>query len=258
MSGILAVAEREMRAFLRQPIAWVVMGVWLVVHGMFFVQLVEQFSGQSFQIIAGGAQATDFNLTDRLVRPLLVGDSFLLMLLLPALTMRQLADEWRSGTSDLLMTYPLTESQIVLGKFLATAVLAFAMVAISALHPLVAGRMGTVEIPVLLLGHFGVLLYAWSVVAIGLAMSAWTENQVLAFVGTLMVLLALTLLGFWGLSVDPPWDSVLRHLSSSGHVGAFGYGILRVSSVAFFVSLSVFFLYLATGALGRRRWGRKA
>ena len=73
----------------------------------------------------------DFTLIDRVVRPLLVADTFILLLLLPALVMRQLADEWRSGTSDLLLTYPLSESGIVLGKFFASVVVTAAMIAAS-------------------------------------------------------------------------------------------------------------------------------
>lgn len=258
MSGTWAVTERELRSSLRQPIAWIVTGAWLFVHALFFVQLMEEYSLQSFQLLASGGQAGELNLADRVLRPLLVGDSTVLLLLLPALTMRQLADEWRSGTSDLLMTYPLSEAQIVLGKFFASALLVTVMVALSGAYVLVAGAWGELELGVLLLGLLGLLLYGWSVLAIGLAMSALTDNQVIAFASTLMVLLLLTLLGFWGARVEPPWSSILLHLNFTGHVGHFGFGVWRLSSTLFFLSLSVFFLYVATGLLGRRRWSSRS
>lgn len=260
MNGVLAVAARELRALVRQPVAWTVTAIFLFLHGLFFVQLMERYSDTSVRIL-GGAGALDFTLVDRVVRPLLVGDAFVLMMLLPALTMRQMAEEWRSGTSDLLLTYPLSESQVVLGKYLGTAAVATVMIALASVHSAATALFGTVEVPVALLGHFGLWLYAMMVLAAGLAMSTLTDNQVIAFASTLMILLALVVIGGWGTDVGAPWDAVLRLVSFTGHVGFFGHGEWRLSSTLFFVGLTVFFLHLATGTLGRRRWrhaGRRA
>jgi ABC-2 type transport system permease protein len=257
MSAIWALTERELRSAFRQPIAWVVLGAFLVLHGIFFAQLMEDYSTRSMQLLSTGSSDADHTLVDRMVRPLLVADSFVLMLLLPALTMRQLADEWKSGTSDLLMTYPLSEAQIVIGKYLGSALVVLIMVLLAGAYPTVAGLWGRIELSVLWAGLLGLLLYALGVLAIGLWTSALTENQVIAFATALMTLLVLMVLGWWGLRVDPPWTGVLRHLSFTGHVGHFGFGELRLSSVVFFLSLIVFFLYLATGALAARRAGRK-
>ena len=106
MRGALAVCERELRSLLRQPIAWIVLALFLFVDGLFFVQLVEEYSTISFQVLNSGAEVRDLNLVDRVARALLVADTFVFMFLLPALTMRQLSDEQRSGTLDLLLSYP--------------------------------------------------------------------------------------------------------------------------------------------------------
>ena len=260
MNGVLAVAARELRALVRQPVAWTVTAIFLFLHGLFFVQLMERYSDGSLRIITGAA-ATDFTLVDRVVRPLLVGDAFVLMMLLPALTMRQMAEEWRSGTSDLLLTYPLSETQVVLGKYLGTAAVTTVMILLASLHSASTALFGTVEVPVALLGHFGLWLYAMMVLAAGLSMSTLTDNQVIAFASTLMILLALVVIGGWGTDVGPPWDAVLRLMSFTGHVGFFGHGEWRLSSTLFFVGLTAFFLHLAVGTLGRRRWkhgGRRA
>ena len=119
MKSMQAVFARELRSASRQPVVWFVAGAYLTLHAIFFTQLMAAYSQNSANILAGSLTIQDFTLIDRVVRPLLVADTFIPLLLLPALVMRQLADEWRSGTSDLLLTYPLSESGIVMGKFLA-------------------------------------------------------------------------------------------------------------------------------------------
>ena len=253
MSGALAVYARELRALVRQPVAWVITAVFLLVHGIFFLQLLESYSNDSLRVLSG-ADAVDFTLVDRVLRPLLVGDTFVLMLLLPALTMRQFAEEWRSGTSDLLLTYPLSEAQIVLGKFAAAATVTAAMVVVASLYPLSTALVGVLELPVWWLAHAGLFLYVLTVIALGLAASALTDNQVIAFSTTFVVLLAITVSGNWGVQADPPWDTVFRLMSFTGHVGHFGDGVWRLSSTLYFVGLTSVLLFLTVGVLGRRRW----
>jgi ABC-2 type transport system permease protein len=254
VSTITAVFGRELRSASRQPVAWFVAGAFLALHGIFFWQLMESYSHNSLNILAKTLDAQDFTLIDQVVRPLLVGDSFVLMLLLPALVMRQFSDEWRSGTSDLLLTYPLSESGIVLGKFLASAVITILILAAASLYPLVAGLWGPLEWPSFLLGQFGLLLYTMSVISISLCASASTDNPAIAFAMSFMGLLALIMAGQWGAQAAAPWDSVLRLLSFTGHVGYFGFGEFRLSSVIWLSGLTALFLFMATQILGRRRW----
>ena len=196
----------------------------------------------------------DFTLIDRVVRPFLVADTFILLLLLPALVMRQLADEWRSGTSDLLLTYPLSESGIVLGKFLASVVVTACMIAASALYVLFVSQWIPLEWPSFLLGHLGILLYAASVIALSLCASAATDNPAIAFAASFMALLAMIVAGQWGMTVGEPWDAVFKLFSFTGHVGHFAFGELRISSVLWLLGLTLIFLFMATQILGRRRW----
>lgn len=254
MNSVRAVFGRELRSASRQPVVWFVAGAFLALHGIFFTQLMEEYSQTSVNILAGTLSTQDFTLVDRVIRPLLVSDTFVLLLLLPALVMRQLADEWRSGTSDLLLTYPLSESGIVLGKFLASLVVTATMLAVGALYPLAAGMWVPVEWPTFLLGQAGLLLYAMSVIALSLCASASTDNPAIAFAGSFMTLLALIVAGQWGITAGEPWDAVFRLLSFTGHVGNFGFGELRLSSVVWLLGLTAIFLFMATQILGRRRW----
>lgn len=254
MNSIRAVFGRELRSASRQPVVWFVAGAFLALHGVFFAQLMEEYSQASVNILSGTLSRHDFTLVDRVVRPLLVSDTFILLLLLPALGMRQLADEWRSGTSDLLLTYPLSESGIVLGKFLASAVVTALMLAVGALYPLVAGIWIPIEWPAFLLGQFGLLLYATNVLSLSLCASAATDNPAIAFAASFMTLVGLILAGQWGIGAGEPWDAVLRLLSFTGHVGHFAFGELRLSSVVWLAGLTAVFLFMATQILGRRRW----
>jgi ABC-2 type transport system permease protein len=249
-----AVFSRELRSASRQPVVWFIAGAFLTLHGIFFAQLMDSYTRNSLKILSKTLDAPEFTLIDQVVRPLLVGDTFVLLLLLPALVMRQIADEWRSGTSDLLLTYPLSESGIVLGKFLASVVVTILILACASLYPLTAGLWGSLEWPSFLLGQFGLLLYSMSVLALSLCASASTDNPAIAFAASFMGLLALIVAGQWGVHATAPWDSVLRLLSFTGHVGYFGFGEFRLSSVVWLLGLTALFLYMATQILGRRRW----
>lgn len=256
MNGMLGLVERELRSAVRSPVAFAVLGVYLALHGLFFAQLMEEYSTRSFQMIANGVLESQQNLSDMVVRPLLMGDAFLLLLLLPALSMRSLADEWRQGTIDLLLSYPLRESDIVLGKYLASLVVLAGMILVSAAYPISTAFFGQLEVPILLTGLLGLFLYGATILAVGLLFSALTENQVIAFVSTVVTLLGVTFLSWWGARTDSLWGQVLTHLSLLGHVDAPSSGLVRLSDLVFFGGLITFFLYLCTGVLEAKRWRR--
>lgn len=258
MSRILALVERELRSAVRSPVAFAVVGVYLGLHGIFFAQLMEEFSTVSTQALMRGSTRDELNLVDMVVRPLLSADSVLLLILLPALSMRQLAEEWKQGTSDLLLSYPLRDRDIILGKYLAGLVVLAAMLVLGSLYPAAAGWLGRLEAGVLFTSLIGLFLYGGLVLAIGLFFSSLTENQVIAMVSTLMALLALTVLGYWGMRVEPPWTHVLRWLSMQDHVKDFGAGVVRLSDVLFFVGTSGLFLFLTSGVFESRRWGGRS
>jgi ABC-2 type transport system permease protein len=245
-----------LRSAFRGPVAYAVAGLYLLVHGVFFTQLMEDFSTNSFTYLTQGQQPDELNLVDMLQRVLVVSDAFLLLFLVPALTMRAMSEEWRQGTSDLLLSYPLREVEIILGKFAANSVLVFSVVLFGAVYPASAALLGHIEWPLLISGIVGLALFGMAVVAIGIFSSTLTENQVVAFAVAWVLAFGMTLLSFWAKRVPEPWDSVLKHMSLTSHVDPFGYGMLRLSDSLFFLSLIVFFLFLATGTLESRRWRR--
>jgi ABC-2 type transport system permease protein len=254
MNPMLALIERELRSAMRAPVALAVLGLYLILHGLFFTQLMESFSTQSLAAQSQGQSADQLNLVDQVLRSLVMGDAFILMLLLPALTMRLVADEWRQGTSDLLLSYPLREIDIVLGKYFAAVLMLLVMIVLGLLYPLGAGFLGRLEFSVALSGALGLLLFGMAIVAIGVFYSSLTENQLIAFISTFVTTFVMTTAGFWRFRISPPFDGMLAHLSPTAHVDAFGAGLLRLSDVVFFLSVAFFFLALTVGVFEARRW----
>lgn len=257
MSRVGAVVQRELRSAFRGPVAYAVTGLYLLIHGLFYTQLMEDYSSNSFSYLTMGQLPDQLNLVDMMQRALVISDAFLLLFLLPALTMRTLADERRQGTSDLLLSYPLREFEIVLAKFVASAIVLIGMLALGVLYPLSAALFGHVEIAILLSGLLGLLLFGMAVLAIGIFTSSLTENQVVAFGLCFVIVFGLTALSFWAPRVAVPFDAVLRYLSMTAHADPLGYGLLRGSDIYYFLAFIVFFLFLATGMLESRRWGSR-
>jgi ABC-2 type transport system permease protein len=133
-------------------------------------------------------------------------------------------------------------------------VLLLVLLVTGGLYPALTATLGRLEFGVLAVALLGMFLYGAAVLAVGLFFSALTENQVIALVSTILTLLVLTVLGWWGMQVQPPWSPVLRHVSLATHAEPFGYGLLRLSDCVFFLSLVGFFLYLCVGVLEGKRW----
>jgi len=258
MSRILALVERELSSAFRGPVAYAVLGLFLAVHGMTFATLMEDYGARSFEAITSGQLQPELNLVDLVLRALINADAFVLMLLLPAMTMRLFSDEWRQGTSDLLLSYPFREVELVLGKFLAAASILAAMIVLALLYPLGAMLVGHLQLAVLLSSFLGLWLYGIALLAVGTFFSTLTENQLIAFGSTWATVFAFMLVGFWSTKVPSPFDDMLSYLSPMDHVSPFGVGLITLSDICFFLGIAILFLYLATGVLESRRWAREA
>src|SRR5450759_1333234 len=135
MSNVFALAHKELKSYFASPIAYIVLGFWALLYGYFFVAILSYFVRQSMQMNqfgAGGPQA--MNINQMLVRPLLQNVTILVLFLLPMVTMRTYSEEKRSGTIELLLTSPLTDFQIIMGKFLGAMALYAVMLLITMIH----------------------------------------------------------------------------------------------------------------------------
>ena len=135
MSNILAIAQKELKSYFASPIAYIVIGLFALLYGYFFVAILAYFVRQSMQISQFGGQGGQaMNMNQQLIRPLLQNVTILVLFVMPMVTMRTYSEEKRSGTIELLLTSPITDFQIILGKFLGAMTLYGIMLLVSMVH----------------------------------------------------------------------------------------------------------------------------
>ncbi len=253
MRRVLAIVRREIGSIVHSPIAAAVLCVFLVLAGYFFSSAAAYYSLVSSRALSGGAPDPSLNLVEGIVRPFFTPVAVLLLVFLPIVSMRLFAEETRSGTLELLLSYPVRDGEVVLGKFLAAlaflALLLVGTLADGALLGLVA-RPDPVPFATAFLG---LLLLGGAFLSLGLFASSLTGNQIVAAVLSFGALLAFILLEWAGTLVSPGAARVLAHLSIMEHFGDFAKGVVDLRDVAYYVLFTTFFLYATTRLLELRR-----
>src|SRR4029079_18744317 len=225
---IWPIFKKEMRLYFTSPVAYVVLAVFLVIAGYFFYSIFNFFAMASMQAAMNPQMARDLTVTESVLRPLFSNISVILLLLIPLLTMRLFAEERRSGTIELLLTYPVRDGAVLVGKYLAALTLHATMIAATLAYPaliVVIARAG-VEWGPLLTGYVGLLLMGAMFLAVGLFASSLTENQIVAAVVTFGVLLIFWIIGWVAEFATGPMGAVLTHLSILEHNDTFAKGVL--------------------------------
>jgi ABC-2 type transport system permease protein len=239
MSRVKAVAARELRAYFDSPIAY----VFLVVFAgtaLFTFFNVQGFFSRGIADLRG------------LFSPL----PFLMILLVPALTMRLWAEERKQGTIEVLLTLPARDHELVAGKFLASWTLLACGLVLTFALPISVAVLGKLDWGPVIGGYVGALLLGAAYLAVGQFLSASTENQILAFILALVVCLALYGVGteaFSGLFADRT-ASVLRQIGTGSRFASIARGVIDVRDLTYYVSLTFFFLAACVIAVRARRW----
>jgi len=242
VNGVLATYRRELRAFFFSPLAYVMLFFFLVVTGVIFVYIVGQLNNPA----SPGGPPLKFFFTATWLMLLLLG---------PLLTMRLVSEELRSGSIEVLMTAPVTEGQVIAGKFLA-ALTFYAFLWLPTLG--YAGMIALYEKvdwgPVVA-GYLGVLLIGALFLAIGIFSSAMTRSQLLAAMMTAALLFVLFLLGvFEELVNNDVLKRALGYVSIFNHIDELANGIVDTRRLVFYLSGTLFFLFLASRALEDKKW----
>jgi ABC-2 type transport system permease protein len=246
--------KKEMRLYFTSPVAWVIITIFLFIAGYFFYSIFAFYTLASMQSAMNPQMARDLNVTDSVLRPLFSNISVILLLLMPLITMRLFAEERRSGTIELLLTYPVRDGAVLLGKYLAALALYAIMLAFTLLYPAIVIYFAKVEWGPLLTGYLGLLLMGATFLAVGIFASSLTENQIVASITTFGVLLILWVVGWSAEYVGGAWGRVLSHLSILEHFETFARGVLDTKDVIFYVNATVLALFLALRSLETRRW----
>jgi ABC-2 type transport system permease protein len=244
MKGFAAVFRRELYAFFASPIFYVVGTIFLILSGYFFYNSVAYFSLISFQAAQNPQMGGQVNLNEMVIKPLFDDMSIILLLIVPLLTMRLLAEEKKNGTVELLLTYPIWEVAVLLGKYLATLLVILVLLASTFIYMLMLAGFGRLEWGPVLTGYGGLGLLAASFVSLGLFSSALTQNQVIAAVIGFGALLMFWIIGWIGSIAGPVVNQTVHYLSLLDHLEPFSNGVLDTRDLMYYLNFSVFFIFL--------------
>ncbi|TNF32292.1 MAG: ABC transporter [Deltaproteobacteria bacterium] len=243
MRNVGALARREMGFYFNSPVAYITITLFLVVCGVYLFSMDDIQTGRSF-----------FEDNEASLRKLFDVIPVIFILIIPAITMRLLAEEKRSGTIELLFTMPVTDTQIALGKFFGgLAFLAITLIATIPL-PVIVGTLGSLDVGALVAGYLGLFLLGAAYLAIGLMASSWTDNQIVAY-----LLAALICAFFYAISgmVSVVWagaQDTLAALSFEGHFANITRGVIDTRDVVFYLSFVVVALVITVQSLQARNW----
>jgi ABC-2 type transport system permease protein len=253
MNNILAIAHKELKSYFASPIAYVVIGLFALMFGFFYYTLLGIFIEQGMRMMGLQGGPTQ-NVNDQMIRPLFLNASVLLLFVLPMITMRTYSEEKRSGTIELLLTAPLTDFQIIMGKFLGAMALYAAMLAVTLVHLGVLFAFGTPEWVPIATGYLGLLLMGGCFISVGLLISSFTRNQIVAVMATFAVFLLLWVINWAGPLTGPRTSAVLDYLSITSHLDDFTRGVVDTKHVVYYVSFIAFGLFLTARSVDTERW----
>jgi ABC-2 type transport system permease protein len=250
------IAGKELRSYFVSPIAYVVLTGFLLLGGWFFFNLLARFNFllSIYSAMRNPEAQMRLNLNDFVIAPLLHNLSVVLVILVPVITMRSFAEEKRSGTYELLMTSPLSITEIVAGKFLGALGFLIVMVGLTGIYPLILLIYGNPEMGVIAAGYLGLLLLAVAFVTVGLLTSSFTENQIIAAVSCLVLLLLLYVISWPADTAGPVLGAVLKYVSLTEHFGELVKGVVDTKDLVYFGSVILLALFLTQRSVESVRW----
>lgn len=254
MRRVWTIFKKEMRLYFTSPVAYVVFTCFLLIVGYFFSSIFAFYNFTSMQAAMNPAFGRDLNVTDAVMRPLFSNTGVILLFFMPMLTMRLFAEEKRSGTIELLLTFPVRDGEVLLGKFAAAMALFLMLLGCTALYPAIAGYFARLEWGPLLAGYLGLILLGGAFLAVGILISSLTENQIVASFATFGVLLGLWVIGWSADLAGEGWRALFQYLSILEHLDNFGKGVIDTRDVVYYLSVIALSLFLTLRSLESRRW----
>jgi ABC-2 type transport system permease protein len=253
MRNVWIIFRKELRSYFVSPVAYLLLAMFAVIFGFFFWNILGFFIREGTEAMMSG-QMFPMNLNERVIRPLLSNISVVGLFLIPMITMRLFAEEKRTGTIELLATSPVSDIQVILGKWTAAVVLYGGMLLLSALNFLFLFKYGRPDWKPLAIGYLGLLLQAGALLAIGTFISTLTKNQIIAGAVTFAVCLLLWILE-WVTGFDTAaWARVMAYMSVITHFESFAKGLLDSKDVIFYVTLIFLGLFLTARSMESLRW----
>ena len=235
MRNTLAIAERELKSYFVSPIAYVIGAAFLLIAGYLFSVIL-------------------LNTNEASLRYLISNLSVIWLFVAPFITMRLLAEEARTGTIELLLTNPVRDVEVVLGKFVGSLLFVLALLVLTLYYPALLFIFGSPDVGPIISGYLGVILQAAAFLSIGLMVSSFTQNQIVAAFVTFAILLLMWLSESVANFVGRPFNEIVRYLSVTSHFQDFSRGVIDSSHVIYFLSIVAGSLFITFLSLQTRRW----
>jgi ABC-2 type transport system permease protein len=231
----LAIIERELRAYFLSPVGYAMLTVFLFLSAVFFFLPISRFGEGS-------------------LRPFTYNVVIILIITLPALTMRLISEERRTGTIEILMTSPVTDWQVVLGKYLGSLAFYGVMLLATIQYPIALEIVSDPDRGPMIAGYVGLFLFGATFLAIGLLISTLTKSQVTAAFVTVGVLLLMLLIDWFSTGASGWFSEIASHVGMQRHLENFAKGILDTKDLIYYLSTIALCLALATRGLASWKW----
>lgn len=242
--GVYFIFQRELKSYFQSFIAYALIAVFLLLAGYFFYTDLIMYVMWSFQKVTF-SKIWEYYFYD--VR-------YVLMIIIPLLTMRLFAEEKKQGTIELLWTYPIRDWELLAGKYLAALFFLFLMLVLTLVYPTITYFLYNIDFGPLLVGYLGLLLLGSSFIACGILISSLTENQIVAALGTFGLLLMFWFLTWNEAIANEKVMNVLLNISLFDRLMAFTKGAIDLKDVIFFLNFHGFFIFLTMLSLSTRKW----
>lgn len=240
MRNIFAVCTKELYTYFVSPIAYFVCFVFSAITGyLFFFYLIQASINNTY---SAGVMQTTFG-----------SMATILLFFTPVLTMKLFAEERKSGTIELLLTSPISDGQVVLGKYIASLALVFIMLALTLLFPFLTQRFGHLDVGLILSGYFGLILLSSCFLAFGLLMSSLSKNQIVAALTSFGFLLVLWIIGAVS-NRDEAIGKFLSYLSFSEHFSDFSRGVISIKDLIYYISFTCVCLFATFKSIESAKW----
>jgi ABC-2 type transport system permease protein len=231
-----AIFWKEVKSYFYSPIAYILIGLFMLLTSIFFKSLLE-------------LRSADFNVV-------LETMAFLLLFIVPVLTMRILAEDRKNGTEVLLITSPVSLTEIVVGKYLATLFVFLVLTVITFIYPIILFAFDGPFTARLVGGYIGFILLGASFISVGVFASSLTENQVIAVVISFVSLLVMWIMDYISSFAGGFVSKILSWFSLLSRYEGFNSGVLGLSPIVYYLCFTVFFLFLTVRVIEKRRWSQ--
>jgi ABC-2 type transport system permease protein len=251
--NVFIIWRKELRSYFVSPIAYLLLAMFAVIFGFFFWNILGYFVFTGMESQMRG-EMYPMNVNEQVIRPLLSNVGVIGLFFIPMITMRLFAEEKRSGTIELLVTSPIRDGEIILGKWLSALTLYGGLLLLTALNFVFLFKYGNPDWKPLAIGYLGLLLQAGALLAIGMFISTLTKNQIIAGATTFGVCLLLWVLEWAGGYETATWAKVLSYISVVTHIGTFSKGLLDTKDAVYYVTLTFLGIFFTARSLESLRW----